>query len=79
MEAEEFAYYFKHHEFMPESMKSAKNVVHDDTIERPARKISMTDGYAAEKAQQAEKAEENTENAEKSEPDPSDDPENKDE
>ena len=79
MEAEEFAYYFKHHEFMPESMKSAKNVVHDDTIERPARKISMTDGYAEEKAQQAEKAEENTENAEKSEPDPSDDPENKDE
>ena len=79
MEAEEFAYYFKHHEFMPESMKAAKNVVHDDTIERPARKISMTDGYAEEKAQQAEKAEENTENAEKSEPDPSDDPENKDE
>ena len=78
MEAEEFAYYFKHHEFMPESMKAAKNVVHDDTIERPARKISMTDGYAEEKAQQAEKAEENTENAEKSEPDPSDDPENKD-
>ena len=76
MEAEEFAYYFKHHEFMPESMKAAKNVVHDDTIERPARKISMTDGYAEEKAQQAEKAEENTE---KSEPDPSDDPENKDE
>ena len=79
MEAEEFAYYFEHHEFMPESMKAAKNVVHDDTIERPARKISMTDGYAEEKAQQAEKAEENTENAEKSEPDPSDDPENKDE
>ena len=79
MEAEEFAYYFKHHEFMPESMKAAKNVVHDDTIERPARKISMTDGYAEEKAQQAEKAEENTENAEKSEPAPSDDPEKKDE
>ena len=79
MEAEEFAYYFEHHEFMPESMKAAKNVVHDDTIERPARKISMTDGYAEEKAQQAEKAEENTENAEKSEPAPSDDPENKDE
>ena len=78
MEAEEFAYYFEHHEFMPESMKAAKNVVHDDTIERPARKISMTDGYAEEKAEQAEKAE-NAENAEKSEPAPSDDPEKKDE
>ena len=50
MEAEEFAYYFEHHEFMPASMKAAKNVIHDDTIERPAKKISMTDGYAEEKA-----------------------------
>ena len=78
MEAEEFVYYFEHHEFMPESMKAAKNVVHDDTIERPARKISMTDGYAEEKAEQAENTE-NEEHAEKSEPAPSDDPEKKDE
>ena len=78
MEAEEFVYYFEHHEFMPESMKAAKNVVHDDTIERPARKISMTDGYAEEKAEPAENTE-NEEHAEKSEPAPSDDPEKKDE
>ncbi len=78
MEAEEFVYYFEHHEFMPESMKAAKNVVHDDTIERPARKISMTDGYAEAKAEQAENKE-NEEHAEKSEPAPSDDPEKKDE
>ena len=71
-------YYFEHHEFMPESMKAAKNVVHDDTIERPARKISMTDGYAEEKAEPAENTE-NEEHAEKSEPAPSDDPEKKDE
>ena len=60
MEAEEFAYYFKHHEFMPESMKAAKNVVHDDTIERPARKISMTDGYAEEKKEEPETQSETT-------------------
>ena len=79
MEAEEFNYYFEHGEFMPLAPQEARKVREDTTIERPARKISMTDGYAEEKAQQAEKAEENTENAEKSEPDPSDDPENKDE
>ena len=60
MEAEEFAYYFKHHEFMPESMKAAKNVAHDDTIERPARKISMTDGYAEEKKEEPETQSETT-------------------
>ena len=48
MEADEFNYFFDHGEFMPESMKQAKNVKHDDTIERPARHISMTDGYAEE-------------------------------
>ena len=79
MEAEEFNYYFEHGEFMPLAPQEARKVREDTTIERPARKISMTDGYAEEKAQQAEKAEENTENAEKSEPAPSDDPENKDE
>ena len=46
MEADEFNYYFEHGEFMPESVKAAKAVRHDSSIERPARKISMTDGYA---------------------------------
>ena len=49
MDAEEFNYFFEHGSFMPESAKAARNVKHDDTIERPARKISMTDGYAEEK------------------------------
>jgi cell division protease FtsH len=53
MEAEEFNYYFEHGEFMPISPKDARKAQHDDTIERPARKISMTDGYAEEKAAQA--------------------------
>ena len=55
MEAEEFNYYFEHGEFMPISPKAAREARNDDTIERPARKISMVDGYAEEKAQ-AEKA-----------------------
>ena len=49
MEAEEFNYYFEHGEFMPVSPKAAREARNDDTIERPARKISMTDGYAEEK------------------------------
>ena len=49
MDAEEFNYFFEHGSFMPESAKAARNVKHDDTIERPARKISMIDGYAEEK------------------------------
>ena len=49
MDAEEFNYFFEHGSFMPQSEKAARNVKHDDTIERPARKISMTDGYAEEK------------------------------
>jgi cell division protease FtsH len=60
MEAEEFNYYFEHGEFMPISPKDARKAQHDDTIERPARKISMTDGYAEEKAAQAN-AQEQTE------------------
>ena len=48
MEAEEFNYYFEHHEFMPASSRDAKKARNDLTIERPARKISMTDGYAEE-------------------------------
>ncbi len=54
IEAEEFNYYFEHGEFMPESIRDAKRARHDQTIERPARKISMTDGYAEEqRAQEA--------------------------
>ena len=51
MEAEEFNYFFDHGEFMPISPKAAREARDDDTIERPARKISMIDGYAEEKAQ----------------------------
>ncbi|MBP5743914.1 MAG: ATP-dependent zinc metalloprotease FtsH, partial [Oscillospiraceae bacterium] len=54
IEAEEFNYFFEHGEFMPESIRDAKRARHDQTIERPARKISMTDGYAEEqRAQEA--------------------------
>ena len=51
MEAEEFNYYFEHGEFMPVPPSKLREIQHDDTIERPARKISMIDGYAEEKAQ----------------------------
>ena len=54
MEGEEFNYYFEHGEFMPVSAKDAKKARYDKTIERPARKISMIDGYAEEKAAQAQ-------------------------
>ena len=50
MEAEEFNYYFEHGEFMPISAKKIREARNDDTIERPARHISMTDGYAEEKS-----------------------------
>ena len=46
IEADEFNYYFEHGEFMPEVLKAGKQARHDSTIERPAKKISMTDGYA---------------------------------
>ncbi|MBQ7896280.1 MAG: ATP-dependent zinc metalloprotease FtsH, partial [Oscillospiraceae bacterium] len=46
MEADEFNYFFENGEFMPEHVRAAKNVKLDKTIERPARKISMVDGYA---------------------------------
>ena len=63
MEAEEFNYFFEHGEFMPISPKAARQAANDSTIERPARKISMTDGYAEEnktlpEAEQEEKGEE---------------------
>ena len=60
MEAEEFNYYFEHGEFMPMPPSKLREVQHDTTIERPARKISMIDGYAEEKAEaEAQKAAEN--------------------
>lgn len=46
MEAEEFNYYFEHGEFMPISAKKIREARNDKTIERPARHISMIDGYA---------------------------------
>ena len=57
MEADEFNYFFEHGEFMPLSAKDAKKAKADRTIERPARKISMTDGYAQEKKDEAGAAE----------------------
>ena len=39
MEGDEFNYYFEHGTFMPPKPLPA---AHDDTIERPARHISMT-------------------------------------
>ena len=42
MEGEAFNYYFEHGEFPPEEMKLAKQARGDKTIERPARKISMS-------------------------------------
>ena len=50
MEAEEFHYFFEHGEFMPLPPQKLRKVKEDKTIERPARKISMTDGYAEEAA-----------------------------
>ena len=42
MEGEEFNYFFEHGEFMPQSVKAAKLARNDRSIERPARKISIT-------------------------------------
>lgn len=49
MEADEFNYFFEHGEFMPEYLKKAKDVKNDDSIERPAKHISMSDGSEDEK------------------------------
>ena len=54
IEADEFNYYFEHGEFMPEVLKAGKQARHDSTIERPAKKISMTDGYAEKRKTDAE-------------------------
>ncbi len=43
MDADEFNYFFEHHEFMPESEKAARKAHNDSTIERPARKIARFD------------------------------------
>ena len=62
MEADEFNYYFEHGEFMPEEVRAAREVKHDPTIERPAKHIKMTDGYAEEaQAEEAPAAEESGE------------------
>ena len=58
MEAEEFNYFFEHGEFMPMPPQKLRKVKEDRTIERPARKISMTDGGAPEAEQSAEPASE---------------------
>ena len=55
MEADEFNYFFEHGEFMPEYLKKAKDVKNDDSIERPARHISMNNENEDEKT--GEKAE----------------------
>ena len=47
MDADEFNYYFEHHEFMPESEKAAREAHNDSTIERPARKIARFDDEPA--------------------------------
>ena len=60
MEAEEFNYYFEHGEFMPLAPQEARKVREDTTIERPARKISMTDGYSEEKKEEPETQSETT-------------------
>ena len=57
MEGEEFNYFFEHGEFMPESEKAARLARQDKTIERPARKISMVDGYAEQPALETPAAE----------------------
>ena len=56
MEAEEFNYFFEHGEFMPMAPQDLRKVREDATIERPAKKISMTDGETAEPAQATEAA-----------------------
>jgi len=43
MDEDEFNYFFEHGVFMPQSEKQAKLARADKSIERPARKISMTD------------------------------------
>ena len=74
MDREEFDYYFEHGKFMPESVKQAKLASKDKTIERPARKISMSD-EAPEAPQLAEECGETQPAAEQEsapQPEPSD-------
>lgn len=76
MEADEFNYYFDYGEFMPESVRAARSVKLDDTIERPARKISMIDGYADQAPETEDKA---PETEVEPAPEKPEEPENKDE
>ena len=50
MEKEVFDHFFETGEFPAEDPKMARQARNDATIERPARRISMTDGYAEEQA-----------------------------
>ena len=52
MEGDTFNYFFENGTFPPEEEKLAKQARSDSTIERPARKISMVDGYAGEQQAQ---------------------------
>ena len=62
MEGDTFNYFFEHGEFPSETEKLAKQARSDSTIERPARKISMVDGYAEEQTEaQTEPPEDKTE------------------
>ena len=60
MEKEVFDYFFAHGEFPAEDPKMARQARNDTTIERPALKISMTDG-AADAAQVQSEPEPQTE------------------
>ena len=62
MEADEFNYYFDHGEFMPEYMRKAKDVKNDETIERPAKHISMVNGDVQESSENTEPAQADREN-----------------
>ena len=57
MEAEEFNYFFEHGEFMPIPPREARKAREDKTIERPAKKISMTGDNAGSAPAEAEAGE----------------------
>ena len=55
--AEEFNYFFEHGEFMPIPPREARKAREDKTIERPAKKISMTGDNAGSAPAEAEAGE----------------------
>ena len=57
MEADEFNYFFEHGEFMPIPPREARKAREDKTIERPAKKISMTGDNAGSAPAEAEAGE----------------------